>query len=110
MRDDKNKLFVGNLSFEVSNEKLEEIFNDVEGVKVKEATIVMDRDSGRSRGFAFVTVEDGAMVDKAIEALNGKEIDGRNVTVKQAQPRENRGGGYRGGYQQNNYQSGGRRY
>lgn len=110
MKDDKNKLFVGNLSFEVSNEQLEDLFNEVDGITVKEATVVMDRDSGRPRGFGFVTVENEAMVEKAIEVLNGKEIDGRNIAVKQAQPRENRNGGNRGGYQQNNYRPGGRRF
>lgn len=107
MRDDKNKLFVGNLSFEVSSDQLEELFSSVEGIEVKEAVIVKDRDTGQPRGFGFVTVANEEMVGKAIEALNNKEIDGRNIAVKQAQPRENRGGDNRGGYQHN---SGGRRY
>jgi RNA recognition motif-containing protein len=111
MRDDKCKLFVGNLSFNVSSEELERIFAEVEGVEVKEAAVVMDRDSGRPRGFGFVQLADEAMLQIAIDALNNKEIDGRNIAVKVAEPRENRGGGNRGGYQQNNnYRSGGRRY
>lgn len=110
MQDEKCKLFVGNLSFEVSSEQLEELFGGVEGVKVENAAVVTDRDSGRPRGFGFVTVANEEMVKKAIDALNGKEIDGRTIAVKQAQPRENRGGGNQGGYQRNNQRSGGRRY
>jgi|GEM_PF-1760820 len=115
MSDEKCKLFVGNLPFSVTNIELEELFSGVEGIEVKEASVVMDRETGRSRGFGFVIVANEEMVSKAIEALNNKEVDGRNIAVKQAQPRENRGGnfhgGNRGGFgQNNNYRSGGRRY
>jgi len=109
MRDDKNKLFVGNLSYSVTKEQLEELFSSVEGVEVVEATIVTDRETDRPRGFGFVVLANEEMLAKAIEALNNQEVDGRRIIVNVAKPREDRGGN-RGGYQQNNFRSGGRRY
>lgn len=102
MRDDKCKLFVGNLSFGILDNQLEELFNSVDGVEVKEVAIITDRVSGQPRGFGFVTVANEEMVGKAIEALNNKEVDGRNIAVKQAQPRENHGGN-RSDFSRNNF-------
>ena len=96
------KLFCGNLSFDVSNGDLEQMF--AEFGTVESAQVVTDRDSGRSRGFGFVEFTNDEEADAAIEALNGKEINGRALTVNVAKPRENRGGGGggrgggRGGY------------
>jgi RNA recognition motif-containing protein len=97
------KLYVGNLSFNTSNEDLQELFG--QAGTVESANIVEDRDTGRSRGFGFVEMSSAEEGKTAIEQLNGKEVDGRSLTVNEAKPREersggggNRGGGGRGGY------------
>src|SRR4030095_5585168 len=89
------KLYVGNLSFQTSNEDLEQLF--AQAGTVKSASIIEDRDTGRSRGFAFVEMGSAEEGQAAIAQFNGKEVNGRNLTVNEAKPRENRGGG-RGGY------------
>jgi cold-inducible RNA-binding protein len=94
------KLFVGNLSFKVTADQLQEMFA-AHGTVV-EADLVMDKFSGRPRGFGFVTMETKEAADAAIQNLNGKQIDGRALTVNEARPREDRpprsggGGGDRG--------------
>lgn len=88
------KLYVGNLSFQTSNDELQELFATVG--TVESANVVEDRDTGRSRGFGFVEMASQAEGEKAIEELNGKEVNGRELKVNEARPRENRGGG--GGY------------
>ncbi len=96
------KLYVGNLAFGTTSEDLMGLFGEFG--PVTSAQIVTDRETGRSRGFAFVEMSEGG--DAAIQALNLKEYQGRNLTVNEAKPREERprsgGGGYGGG--------GGRRY
>lgn len=89
------KLYVGNLSFNTSNEDLQELF--ASAGTVESANIVEDRDTGRSRGFGFVEMSSAAEVKTAIEQLNGKEVDGRSLTVNEARPREERSGGGGGG-------------
>jgi RNA recognition motif-containing protein len=89
-----NKLFVGNLSFNTTENDLQDTFA-AHGT-VLEANLMMDRDSGRPRGFGFVTMSTPEEAQTAINALNGKEIDGRALTVNVAKPREERGGGGRG--------------
>jgi len=89
------RLYVGNLSYNVTNQQLEELFAPFG--QVKSAQVVMDRDTGRSKGFGFVEMIDGNQARAAIEGLNLKEIDGRSLTVNEARPREERGGGGRGG-------------
>jgi cold-inducible RNA-binding protein len=90
------KLYVGNLSFNTGNSELEELFATIGAVE--SATVVEDRDTGRSRGFGFVEMASKEDGEKAIEDLNGKEFDGRELKVNEAKPRENRaGGGYGGG-------------
>ena len=94
------KLYVGNLSFSTSNEDLQELFSKVG--TVESANVVEDRETGRSRGFGFVEMSSKEEADNAIQELNGKEVEGRSLTVNEAKPRENRtgggGGGGRGGY------------
>jgi RNA recognition motif-containing protein len=92
------KLYVGNLSFDVESSELEEIFG-AHG-NVKSAQVIMDRDTGRSKGFGFVEMAGDGEAAAAISALNGKEYRGRALTVNEARPREDRGGGGggRGGY------------
>ena len=96
------KLYVGNLSFNTGNSELEELFATIG--TVESATVVEDRDTGRSRGFGFVEMASKEAGEKAIEDLNGKEFDGRELKVNEAKPRENRsgGGGYGGGRSGNN--------
>jgi len=90
MENEDNKLFVGNLSFDIDEEKLTSIFAEVEGVEVLESKIIMDRETGRPRGFGFVKVKTPAMAQLAITALNGKEIEGREIAVNVAKPQEKR--------------------
>jgi RNA recognition motif-containing protein len=89
------KLYVGNLSFNTSNQDLSELF--AEFGTVESANIVEDRETGRARGFGFVEMASKEEAESAISALNGKEVDGRSLTVNEAKPRENRGGGGFGG-------------
>jgi cold-inducible RNA-binding protein len=94
------KLFVGNLSFNATQEQLRDLFA-AHGTVV-EVDVIKDKFSGRPRGFAFVTMETKEAADAAIQAVNGKDIDGRALTVNEARPREDRpprsGGGGGGGY------------
>ena len=94
-----NKLFVGNLSFNTTENDLQDAFA-AHGT-VTEANLMVDRMSGRPRGFGFVTMGTAEEAQKAVEAMNGKELDGRALTVNIARPREERpagGGGGRRGY------------
>lgn len=84
------KLYVGNLSFDVVNADLEEMFAPYGSVK--SAQVVMDRDSGRSKGFGFVEMSADGEATAAIGALNGRDFKGRALTVNEARPREDRGG------------------
>src|SRR3954467_5626417 len=90
-----NKLFVGNISFETTENDLQDAFA-AHGTVV-EANLMMDRATGRSRGFAFVTMGSAEEAQKAIDALNGKDLAGRALTVNVARPREDRPGGGGGG-------------
>ncbi|HWW02742.1 MAG TPA: RNA-binding protein [Candidatus Acidoferrum sp.] len=93
------KLFVGNLSFDTTENDLQDAFA-AHGTVV-EANLMMDRSTGRPRGFGFITMSTPEEAQKAIDALNGKELGGRALTVNLARPREERsggGGGGRGGY------------
>ena len=99
------KLYVGNLSFGVTDSTLAQLF-EAHGT-VQSAQVIMDRDTGRSKGFGFVEMGSDAEAQAAIQALNGKEVEGRALTVNEAKPREDRGGG-RGGYGGGRGGSGGR--
>jgi cold-inducible RNA-binding protein len=90
-----NKLFVGNLSFNTTENDLQDTFA-AHGTVV-EANLVTDRMTGRARGFGFVTMSTDEEASKAVEALNGASLDGRNLTVNVARPREERSGGGGGG-------------
>lgn len=89
-------IYVGNLSFSTTEDGLREAFA-AHGA-VSKASIVRDRQTGDSRGFAFVEMENDAEALAAIEAMNGAQLDGRNLKVNEAQPKEARPGGGRGGY------------
>ncbi|HAU38191.1 MAG TPA: RNA-binding protein, partial [Phycisphaerales bacterium] len=78
-------IYVGNLSFDTSTQDLQELFGQYG--EVVSANIITDRETGRSRGFGFVEMADNAAADAAINALNGKEFSGRNLTVNEAKPR-----------------------
>ncbi len=86
-----NKLYVGNLSFNTSHQDLETMFGEIG--TVESTNIIEDRDTGRSRGFGFVEMSSAEEAKTAIAELDGKEVDGRNLKVNEAKPRENRGGG-----------------
>jgi len=91
------KLYVGNLAYGVSSSDLQTMF-EAFGT-VQSAQVIMDRDTGRSKGFGFVEMGSDAEAQAAITGMNGKEYDGRSLTVNEAKPREDRGGGGgRGGY------------
>src|SRR5947208_921341 len=89
------KLYVGNLTYGVTNTTLEQMFQP-HGT-VQSAQVIMDRDTGRSKGFGFVEMGSDAEAQAAITALNGKEMDGRALTVNEARPKTEGGGG-RGGF------------
>jgi RNA recognition motif-containing protein len=90
-----NKVYVGNLPFEVTDDELQEIF-EAHG-PVTSAKVITDRETGRPRGFGFVEMEQSEDAQKAIQSLNGKEVQGRALKVNLAKPREDRGGGSRYG-------------
>ena len=98
------KLFVGNLSFNTTENDLQDAFAAYG--TVVEANLMMDRATGRPRGFGFVTMSTPEEAQKAIDGLNGKEVDGRALTVNVARPREERPGG--GGERRGGYGGGGR--
>ena len=96
-----NRLFVGNLSFQTTEDDLQQVFQDFG--PVSEIRLVLDRDTGRSRGFAFVVMADDEAARKATEGLNGQMLDGRPLRVNEAEERRDRpggggGGGSRGGF------------
>src|SRR5438046_819256 len=89
------KLYVGNLSYDVSDSELTQMF-EAFGT-VQSAQVIMDRDTGRSKGFGFVEMGSDQEAQAATEALNGKQVGGRSLTVNEARPKEDRGGGGGGG-------------
>jgi RNA recognition motif-containing protein len=98
------KLYVGGLAYSVTDQELEQLFS--EQGKVISAVVIKDRDSGQSKGFGFVEMEDVKEAQNAIKTLNGKELSGRSIMVNQARPQEDRrpggrpqsGGGFRRSY------------
>ena len=100
------RLYVGNLAYTVTSQSLETLFG--EHGQVKNASVVQDRDTGRSKGFGFVEMADGTQAQAAIQGMNLKEVDGRCLTVNDARPREERAGG--GGGRGYGGGGGGRRY
>jgi len=90
------KLYVGNLSFQTSDQDLQQLFS--QAGTVESASVVEDRETGRSRGFGFVEMATKEEGEAAIAQFNGKEVNGRNLTVNEARPRENRGGAPRGNF------------
>jgi len=93
------KLYVGNLSYNVTSSGLEELFSEFG--EVRSAEVIQDRETGRSKGFGFVEMSEDNGAQSAIKGLHDRQHDGRPLTVNEAKPRENRsgggGGGYRGG-------------
>lgn len=92
------KLYVGSLPYSTTDDSLKEMFS--EAGTVESATVITDRDSGRSKGFGFVEMATDEEAAKAVETLNGKEVDGRTIVVNEARPKEDRpqrGGGFGGG-------------
>lgn len=87
------KLFVGNLSFKLTEQELEELFS--RSGTVVSVAMPTDRETGRKRGFAFVEMETQAMADEAVKQFNGQTVDGREIVVNPSRPRENAGSGFR---------------
>jgi cold-inducible RNA-binding protein len=85
------KLYVGNLTYEVTDSDLQNLFT-AHGT-VRSAQVIMDRETGRSKGFGFVEMESGEQAQAAIQAMNGQDSNGRALTVNEARPREDRSGG-----------------
>lgn len=81
-------IYVGNLSYRMDDKGLEEVFSKFG--EVKSAKVIMDRETGRSKGFGFIEMVDSSAGSKAIEALNGNECEGRTLRVNEAKPREER--------------------
>ncbi len=102
------KLYVGNLTYNVNESDLEALFSQFG--TVQSAQIIVDRDTNRSKGFGFVEMSSDAEAQDAIQGLNGRDHGGRNLTVNEAKPREDRGGGGRGGYGGGGGRSGGGGY
>ncbi|OFV97795.1 MAG: RNA-binding protein [Acidobacteria bacterium RIFCSPLOWO2_12_FULL_54_10] len=98
-------LFVGNISFQTTESDLTSLFDPFG--EITRIQIVTDRDTGRSRGFAFVEMTNDEDAAKAIEALNGKELDGRALNVNEARPKTDHGGGGGGGRDRGGYGGGG---
>ncbi|MCV2370664.1 RNA recognition motif domain-containing protein [Roseateles oligotrophus] len=90
-----NKLYVGNLAYSVRDETLQEAFSQFG--QVTSAKVMMDRDTGRSKGFGFVEMGSDAEAQSAINGMNGQDMDGRAIVVNEARPREERPGGFGGG-------------
>lgn len=94
----ESKLYVGNLSYNISEEQLRQLFS--QAGEIKEVSLILDRETRRPKGFGFVEMMTQAEAEKAIQMFNEYELDGRKLTVNMARPREERGaggGGYRGG-------------
>lgn len=90
------KLYVGNLSYQIDDQALGAKFSEFGSVA--SAKVITDRDSGRSKGFGFVEMENDSDADQAIEKLNGYELSGRAISVAEAKPQERTGGGGGGGF------------
>ncbi|HNK20322.1 MAG TPA: RNA-binding protein, partial [Piscinibacter sp.] len=103
-----NKLYVGNLAYSIRDEDLQQSFSQFG--TVTSAKVMMDRDTGRSKGFGFVEMGSDAEAQAAINGMNGQAIGGRAVVVNEARPREERPGGFRGGSGGGGYGGGGGGY
>lgn len=89
-----NKIYVGNLSYDTTEDEIKSFFSE-KGIEPKTVTLIIDKYTGRSKGFGFVEVESDAVLQQAVEALNGQELSGRKLTVNKAQPPKERTGGFR---------------
>lgn len=101
------KLYVGNLSFSTTEEEITELFSQVG--TVQSTRLMTDRDTGQSRGFAFVELSNRSEGEAAIQKFNGFEFNGRTLKTNEAKPQENRGGGGGGGFRRDNNRGGGGR-
>lgn len=102
------RLYVGNITYNTTDDRLRELFGEFG--EVVSAQIVMDRDTGRSKGFGFVEMASDDQAQAAINGLNGQQVDGRALTVNEARPRTEGGGGGGGGGGYRGGHGGGRRY
>jgi RNA recognition motif-containing protein len=100
-----NKLYVGNLAYSIRDDDLQQSFSQFG--TVTSAKVMMDRETGRSKGFGFVEMSSDAEAQSAINGMNGQPLQGRALVVNEARPREDRPGGFRGGYGGGGYGGGG---
>ena len=100
-----NKLYVGNIAYEVDTDMLQQAFGQYG--TVTDCTIIMDRETGRSKGFGFVQMATDAEAQAALEGMDGVEMEGRAIRVSEARPKEDRGGGGGGGGGRGGYGGGG---
>ncbi len=103
----ESKLYVGNLAYHVTEHTLRDLFG--QAGEIKEVTLILDRQSGQSKGFGFVEMTTQADAEKAIQMFNDYELEGRKIIVNIARPREERGGGGGGGFRGGGRGGGGRR-
>ena len=101
-----NKIFVGNLSYDCTSDKLQNTFEECG--HIEDVAVIMDRETGRSRGFGFVTFSSENEAEQAIKTMHETELLGRNITVRKAESRRGGGGGYGGGGRQSGGYGGGR--
>lgn len=102
------KLYVGNLAYSTDEESLRKVFE--QHGAVESINVIIDRDTGRSKGFGFVEMADAGQAQAAIDALNGTELDGRTIKVSESKPKERRPGGGGGGGRGGGFRSGNRRF
>ncbi len=102
-----NKLYVGNLAYSVRDDSLQQAFSEFG--TVTSAKVMMDRETGRSKGFGFVEMGSDAEAQAAINGMNGQPLEGRNIVVNEARPREERPGGFGGGGSRGGFGGGGGR-
>lgn len=101
--DNKNKLFIGSLPWSITSDSLRELF--AQFGEITEAIVITDRQTGRSKGFGFVTFANPDDAQKAMDEMNNKEVEGRTIVVNIARPRESRPSGGGGGYRQDDRRS-----
>jgi RNA recognition motif-containing protein len=106
LKEEKMNIYVGNLPYQVNDNRLHTAFSEFG--TVDSARVITDRDSGRSKGFGFVEMPNGDEAKKAIESLNGTSLEGRNITVNESRPKP-AGGDFRGGSGGGGYRGGGGR-
>ncbi|MGI6595097.1 MAG: RNA-binding protein [Elusimicrobia bacterium] len=106
--EEKHKLYIGNLNYETTEDELKDFFNE-KGIETKSVMLITDKYTGRPKGFGFVEVESDEMLQQAVDALNGQELNGRKLTVNKANPPREKTGYSGGGFKDRGGFGGGRK-